>query len=248
MTASTVPASDIDKNLDAACAAIGSEIARTDGKSSLFSEPAPGSKGERTKRATRQFTFRVTVAKAGAVVLSEHDAYQWADTLALPSVSDEVRTLIERYPKTAPGGSLSVLLELEHLEEHGGRSLPGLRGRCSFKVLRAVYEFSLRSAGSSPSVVRATETAWSSPSGKLSGSWLISRQMRSASSRNSLIAPLGSQKFAFTRYPRLSASRSAGRSPGVRGGWRSSRTVPFRVSPSPGRSFAEAHRPLLGTR
>lgn len=76
----TVPDSHVDTNLDAACAAVGSEIARTDGKSSLFSEPAPGSKGERTKRATRQFTFRVTVAKAGAVVLSEHDAYQWADT------------------------------------------------------------------------------------------------------------------------------------------------------------------------
>jgi pycsar effector protein len=36
MTAPTVPDSDIDTNLDTACAAVGSEIARTDGKSSLL--------------------------------------------------------------------------------------------------------------------------------------------------------------------------------------------------------------------
>ncbi|MFD8221931.1 Pycsar system effector family protein [Streptomyces sp. NPDC059697] len=36
MTASTVPASDIDKNLDTACASVISEIGRTDGKASLL--------------------------------------------------------------------------------------------------------------------------------------------------------------------------------------------------------------------
>ncbi|MFF4534098.1 Pycsar system effector family protein [Streptomyces sp. NPDC001407] len=36
MTTPTVPASDIDKNLDTACASVASEIGRTDGKASLL--------------------------------------------------------------------------------------------------------------------------------------------------------------------------------------------------------------------
>ncbi|MFE6053206.1 NUDIX hydrolase [Kitasatospora sp. NPDC056446] len=45
---------------------------------------------------TRQFNFAVTVAKAEPVVLSEHDAHQWALPDDLPEVSDAVRELIAR--------------------------------------------------------------------------------------------------------------------------------------------------------
>jgi hypothetical protein len=43
MTTATSPASTVDKNLDTACASLVNEIGRTDGKSSLFSEPSTGS-------------------------------------------------------------------------------------------------------------------------------------------------------------------------------------------------------------
>ncbi|MEU6966891.1 NUDIX domain-containing protein [Kitasatospora aureofaciens] len=43
---------------------------------------------------TRQFNFAVTVEKAEPIVLTEHDAHQWAHPDDLPGVSDAVRTLI----------------------------------------------------------------------------------------------------------------------------------------------------------
>ncbi|MFF0410095.1 NUDIX hydrolase [Kitasatospora sp. NPDC004745] len=43
---------------------------------------------------TRQFTFAVTVEKYEPVVLTEHDAHQWALPGELPAVSDAVRKLI----------------------------------------------------------------------------------------------------------------------------------------------------------
>ncbi|SOB81564.1 NUDIX hydrolase [Streptomyces sp. 1331.2] len=45
---------------------------------------------------TRQFNFAVTVEKTEPVVLSEHDAHQWALPSDLPEVSDAVRELITR--------------------------------------------------------------------------------------------------------------------------------------------------------
>jgi 8-oxo-dGTP diphosphatase len=45
---------------------------------------------------TRQFTFAVSVAATGPVVLSEHDAHQWAAPAELPAVSDAVRALLGR--------------------------------------------------------------------------------------------------------------------------------------------------------
>ncbi|CAM5420014.1 MULTISPECIES: NUDIX hydrolase [Streptomyces] len=46
--------------------------------------------------STRQFTFSVTVERTAPVVLTEHDAHQWADPAGLPPVSDAVRALIGR--------------------------------------------------------------------------------------------------------------------------------------------------------
>ncbi|MFI6447690.1 NUDIX domain-containing protein [Kitasatospora sp. NPDC050543] len=43
---------------------------------------------------TRQFNFAVTVEKTEPVVLTEHDAHQWALPRELPEVSDAVRGLI----------------------------------------------------------------------------------------------------------------------------------------------------------
>ncbi|MFF0391498.1 NUDIX domain-containing protein [Kitasatospora sp. NPDC004615] len=43
---------------------------------------------------TRQFNFAVTVEKTEPVVLTEHDAHQWALPSGLPEVSDAVRELI----------------------------------------------------------------------------------------------------------------------------------------------------------
>ncbi|MFC5666353.1 NUDIX domain-containing protein [Kitasatospora misakiensis] len=43
---------------------------------------------------TRQFNFTVTVAKTEPIVLTEHDAHQWAVPSELPEVSDAVRGLI----------------------------------------------------------------------------------------------------------------------------------------------------------
>ncbi|MFJ4186643.1 NUDIX hydrolase [Kitasatospora sp. NPDC089509] len=43
---------------------------------------------------TRQFNFAVTVEKTEPVVLTEHDAHQWALPGELPEVSDAVRKLI----------------------------------------------------------------------------------------------------------------------------------------------------------
>ncbi|KDN82772.1 NUDIX hydrolase [Kitasatospora cheerisanensis] len=43
---------------------------------------------------TRQFNFSATVEKAEPVVLTEHDAYQWAPASELPEVTDAVRKLI----------------------------------------------------------------------------------------------------------------------------------------------------------
>ncbi|MFJ2192211.1 NUDIX hydrolase [Kitasatospora sp. NPDC087861] len=43
---------------------------------------------------TRQFNFGVTVEKTEPVVLTEHDAHQWALPGELPDVSDAVRNLI----------------------------------------------------------------------------------------------------------------------------------------------------------
>ncbi|MFF2077613.1 NUDIX hydrolase [Kitasatospora sp. NPDC058162] len=45
---------------------------------------------------TRQFNFAVTVEKTEPVVLTEHDAHQWALPSDLPEVSDAVRELITR--------------------------------------------------------------------------------------------------------------------------------------------------------
>ncbi|MEV4506013.1 NUDIX hydrolase [Streptomyces klenkii] len=45
---------------------------------------------------TRQFNFAVTVEKTEPVVLTEHDAHQWALPSELPEVSDAVRELIAR--------------------------------------------------------------------------------------------------------------------------------------------------------
>ncbi|MEV7504680.1 NUDIX domain-containing protein [Streptomyces sp. NPDC093018] len=45
---------------------------------------------------TRQFNFAVTVEWTGPVVLTEHDAHQWALPTELPPVSDAVRGLIGR--------------------------------------------------------------------------------------------------------------------------------------------------------
>jgi 8-oxo-dGTP diphosphatase len=45
---------------------------------------------------TRQFTFAVTVKDTGPVVLTEHDAHQWAHPADLPPVSDAVRELLTR--------------------------------------------------------------------------------------------------------------------------------------------------------
>ncbi|MFH9939769.1 NUDIX domain-containing protein [Streptomyces sp. TR1341] len=44
----------------------------------------------------RQFNFAVTVERTGPVVLTEHDAHQWALPTELPPVSDAVRGLIGR--------------------------------------------------------------------------------------------------------------------------------------------------------
>ncbi|MEU9041257.1 MULTISPECIES: NUDIX domain-containing protein [unclassified Kitasatospora] len=43
---------------------------------------------------TRQFNFAVTVEKTEPVVLTEHDAHQWARPDDLPEISEAVRTLI----------------------------------------------------------------------------------------------------------------------------------------------------------
>ncbi|MET8627535.1 NUDIX hydrolase [Kitasatospora sp. NPDC004669] len=43
---------------------------------------------------TRQFNFAVTVDKTEPIVLTEHDAHQWAQPSNLPEVSDAVRNLI----------------------------------------------------------------------------------------------------------------------------------------------------------
>ncbi|MFE2934088.1 NUDIX domain-containing protein [Streptomyces sp. NPDC059278] len=43
---------------------------------------------------TRQFNFAVTVEKTEPVVLTEHDAHQWALPSELPEISDAVRNLI----------------------------------------------------------------------------------------------------------------------------------------------------------
>ncbi|MGW2249720.1 NUDIX hydrolase [Kitasatospora sp. NPDC001660] len=43
---------------------------------------------------TRQFNFAVTVEKTEPVVLTEHDAHQWALAGELPEVSDAIRKLI----------------------------------------------------------------------------------------------------------------------------------------------------------
>ncbi|MEU7635019.1 NUDIX domain-containing protein [Streptomyces sp. NPDC039016] len=43
---------------------------------------------------TRQFNFAVTVDKTEPIVLTEHDAYQWAFPGELPEVSDAVHHLI----------------------------------------------------------------------------------------------------------------------------------------------------------
>ncbi|MFJ4096741.1 NUDIX hydrolase [Kitasatospora sp. NPDC089913] len=43
---------------------------------------------------TRQFNFAVTVEKSEPVVLTEHDAHQWALPGVLPEVSDAVRDLL----------------------------------------------------------------------------------------------------------------------------------------------------------
>ncbi|WBP88549.1 NUDIX hydrolase [Kitasatospora cathayae] len=43
---------------------------------------------------TRQFNFAVTVEKTEPIVLTEHDAHQWAEPGDLPEVSDAVRNLI----------------------------------------------------------------------------------------------------------------------------------------------------------
>ncbi|MFI6153556.1 NUDIX hydrolase [Kitasatospora sp. NPDC051170] len=43
---------------------------------------------------TRQFNFAVTVEKTEPVVLTEHDAHQWALPSKLPEVSDAVRNLL----------------------------------------------------------------------------------------------------------------------------------------------------------
>ncbi|MCC9308401.1 NUDIX domain-containing protein [Kitasatospora sp. RB6PN24] len=43
---------------------------------------------------TRQFNFTVAVEKTEPVVLTEHDAHQWAHPTDLPPVSDAVRDLI----------------------------------------------------------------------------------------------------------------------------------------------------------
>ncbi|WP_316528109.1 NUDIX hydrolase [Kitasatospora brasiliensis] len=43
---------------------------------------------------TRQFNFAVTVEKTEPVVLTEHDAHQWALPGELPEVSDAVRGLL----------------------------------------------------------------------------------------------------------------------------------------------------------
>ncbi|GAA2233727.1 NUDIX hydrolase [Kitasatospora cystarginea] len=45
---------------------------------------------------TRQFNFAVTVDKTEPVILTEHDAHQWALPSELPEVSDMVRELIAR--------------------------------------------------------------------------------------------------------------------------------------------------------
>ncbi|MEW1656743.1 NUDIX domain-containing protein [Streptomyces sp. NPDC093707] len=45
---------------------------------------------------TRQFTFAVTVEKSEPVVLTEHDAWQWARPADLPPVSEAVRGLLTR--------------------------------------------------------------------------------------------------------------------------------------------------------
>ncbi|MDY0811872.1 NUDIX domain-containing protein [Kitasatospora purpeofusca] len=43
---------------------------------------------------TRQFNFAVTVEKTEPIVLTEHDAHQWAQPDKLPEVSDAVRRLL----------------------------------------------------------------------------------------------------------------------------------------------------------
>ncbi|MGG2465172.1 NUDIX hydrolase [Streptomyces sp. RGM 3693] len=43
---------------------------------------------------TRQFNFAVTVEKTEPVILTEHEAHQWALPHELPEVSDAVRKLI----------------------------------------------------------------------------------------------------------------------------------------------------------
>ncbi|MGW6913247.1 NUDIX hydrolase [Kitasatospora sp. NPDC054939] len=43
---------------------------------------------------TRQFNFAVTVEKTEPIVLTEHDAHQWALPTELPEVSDAVRNLL----------------------------------------------------------------------------------------------------------------------------------------------------------
>lgn len=46
---------------------------------------------------TRQFTFAVTVAATGPVVLTEHDLHQWAALAGdLPGVTDGVRKILAR--------------------------------------------------------------------------------------------------------------------------------------------------------
>ncbi|MFJ5228623.1 NUDIX hydrolase [Kitasatospora sp. NPDC088391] len=43
---------------------------------------------------TRQFNFSATVEKAEPVILTEHDAYQWASPDDLPEVSGAIRKLL----------------------------------------------------------------------------------------------------------------------------------------------------------
>ncbi|WP_052709214.1 NUDIX domain-containing protein [Streptomyces sp. NRRL S-495] len=44
---------------------------------------------------TRQFNFTVTVEKTEPIILTEHDAHQWAEPGSLPEVSDAVRELLD---------------------------------------------------------------------------------------------------------------------------------------------------------
>ncbi|MBV9024863.1 MAG: NUDIX hydrolase [Streptomycetaceae bacterium] len=76
---------------------------------------------------TREFTFTVAVNPA-EVVLTEHDAYQWAHPDHLPEMSKAVRGIVERWAATTPAKKRPAAVASAHLIlSRDGRVLLGRR-------------------------------------------------------------------------------------------------------------------------